>query len=157
MFSKNHIVSVRQMRRLLVLDLFAATGLVLPMAVGRLCGTAWDFCNSGRRCRGRCICRTFVEAGGTLPFRLSGFLPGNARRRAGQAVWAIYAIKYFVTAALLLGVFAQIINHTFLTDIPRAVLGMAMLLICIYSVFKGLETRQGSGKCLSMSLSYRLC
>lgn len=148
MFSKNHIVSVRQMRRLLVLDLFAATGLVLPMAVGRLCGTAGIFA---------------ILAGGAAAAVFAGLLLKLAARcrsgypdfcremlgeRAGQAVMAIYAVKYFVTAALLLGVFAQIINHTFLTDIPRAVLGTAMLLICIYSVFKGLETRARLGEML---------
>ena len=109
MFSKNHIVSVRQMRRLLVLDLFAATGLVLPMAVGRLCGTAGIFA---------------ILAGGAAAAVFAGLLLKLAARcrsgypdfcremlgeRAGQAVMAIYAIKYFVTAALLLGVFAQ--NH----------------------------------------------
>lgn len=148
MFSKNHKVSVRQMRRLLVLDLFSGTGLLLPLAVGRLSGTSGIFA-------------IFLGGAGAGVFSIfllklvkcfktgyPSFCEYLLGHRGAQILMGIYSLKYFVSAALLLGVFAQIINHTFLTDIPEPILGSAMLVVCIYCVFKGLETRARLGEML---------
>ncbi len=148
MFSKNHIVSIRQMKRLLVLDLFSGTGLVLPVIVGRLSGSSGIFAIIAGGIAAQVFAIFLLGTGKCYDSSYPSFCESILGRMGGRIVMAVYAIRYFVAAALLLGVFAQIINHTFLTDIPKAVLGISMLLLCIYCVFKGLETRARLGEML---------
>lgn len=148
MFSQNHIVSVRQMKRLLVLDLFAGTSLVLPMVVGRLCGSSGIFALLIGGCASGIFALFLLNTVKGCPDGYPGYCQEILGRWPGHVLMGIYALRYFLTAAMLLAVFAQIVNHTFLTDIPRAILGTGMLLLCIYCVFKGLETRARLGEML---------
>ena len=148
MFSKNHIVSIRQMKRLLVLDLFSGTSLVLPVIVGRLSGSSGIFALLAGGGAAGLFALFLLNTGKGFDGSYPRFCEDTLGRGGARIVMAIYALRFLVTAALLLGVFAQIINHTFLSDIPKAVLGIAMLLLCIYCVFKGLETRARLGEML---------
>ncbi len=148
MFSQNHIVSVRQMKRLLVLDLFAGTGLILPMVAGRLSGLSGVFAIAAGGAAAGVFALFLLNTVKDCPDGYPGFCQEILGRWPGHILMGIYALRYFATGAILLAVFAQIVNHTFLTDIPRAVLGTAMLALCIYCVFKGLETRARLGEML---------
>ena len=148
MFAKNHIVSVRQMRRLLVLDLFAGTSLFLPAAVGRLTGKAGIFAIALGAVAAGIFALFLLNTGRGCKDGYTAFCTQTLGKWGGRVYLLIYALKYFISAALLLGVFAQIVNHTFLTDIPRIVLGVALLAVCAYCTSKGVETRARLGEML---------
>ena len=148
MFGNNQKVSAHQLKQLLLLNLFSGTSLILPMAVVRLCGISGV---------------AAIGAGAILTGLFTLFLMGVIRgysgsysefckcvlgNRWGNVVMGIYGLKYWVATALLLAVFAQVVNHTFLTDIPQWLLGAALLAVCTYAVSKGMETRARLGQLL---------
>ena len=148
MFGNNQKVSAHQLKQLLLLNLFSGTSLILPMVVVRLCGISGV---------------AAIGAGAILTGLFALFLMGVIRGYSGSypdfcksvlgnplgnVVVGIYGMKYWVASALLLAVFAQVVNHTFLTDIPQWLLGAALLVVCTYAVSKGAETRARLGQLL---------
>ena len=148
MFSENHIVSLRQMKRLLVVDLFAATSLVLAPVVCRLAGTSGIFAIAAGCAAAGLFAFILIRIGKNFRGSYGDYCKETLGKWGGAIFMALYCVRLFLMAAMLLAVFAQIVNHTFLTDIPRGVLGTALLLLCVYAVFKGLETRARMGELL---------
>lgn len=148
MFAENHMVSVRQMKRLLVLDLFAGTSLILPVAVGRLGGRAGIFSIVLGAVAAGIFALFLLNTGRCYKGTYAQFCTQTLGKWGARLYLAIYALKYFLCAALLLAVFAQIVNHTFLTDMPKVILGLALLAVCAYCTSKGLETRARLGEML---------
>lgn len=148
MFAENHMVSVRQMKRLLVLDLFAGTSLILPAAVGQLGGKAGIFSIVLGAVAAGIFALFLLNTGRCYQGTYAQFCTQTLGKWGGRLYLAIYALKYFICAALLLAVFAQIVNHTFLTDMPKVVLGLALLAVCAYCTSRGLETRARLGEML---------
>lgn len=148
MFAENHMVSVRQMKRLLVLDLFAGTSLILPAAVGRLGGRAGIFSIVLGAVAAGIFALFLLNTGRCHKGTYAQFCTQTLGKRGARLYLAVYALKYFLCAALLLAVFAQIVNHTFLTDMPKVILGLALLLVCAYCTSRGLETRARLGEML---------
>ena len=148
MFAENHMVSVRQMKRLLVLDLFAGTSLILPAAVGQLGGKAGIFSIVLGAVAAGIFALFLLNTGRCYKGTYAQFCTQTLGKWGGRLYLAIYALKYFICAALLLAVFAQIVNDTFLTDMPKVILGLALLAVCAYCTSRGLETRARLGEML---------
>ena len=148
MFSNNRMVSVRQMKRLLVLDLFSGTSLILPMAVGRISGSSGIFAIALGGVLAGIFAVFILSVGRCYTGAYPQFCQDMLGKWGAKIIMLMYALKYFVSAVLLLAVFAQIVNHTFLTDVPKVILGGALLVLCGYCVSKGLETRAHLGEML---------
>ncbi len=148
MISNNHIVSVRQMKRLLVLDLFSGTSLILPIAVTRLSGRMGIWAILAGAIASIVYVCLLLNLGTCYTCSYPQFCKEMLGKWGAGILMGIYSVKYLLAAALLMGVFAQIVNHTFLTDIPKAVLGLGLLVVCMYCVYEGLETRARLGEIL---------
>ncbi len=148
MFGNNNKISSYQLNRLLMLNLFSVTSLILPMAVVRICGITGVAAIGA----GAILTGLFVLFLNGVMNGFHGSYPEFCKHvlgtPMGNVIACIYGVKYFVAAAFLLAVFAQVVNHTFLTDIPQWLLGAALLIVCTYAVSKGMETRARLGQLL---------
>lgn len=141
MFSENEKISGRQLNRLLILDLFAVSSMALPRLLPRLCGGQGFFA---------IFLGTAAALGAAAVFMKTADCYGDnfysfSKRQAGSVLSVVfvlfYMLKFLLSAVFILKLFSEVINRTFLTEMPEKVIAALMILTALYSVSKGIETR----------------
>lgn len=126
---------------MLVLALFAQTGLILPQVVIGLAGKAGIF----TIIIGALLGLIFAAFLWMLCKKYSGSYLDYSKDCLGQGLGklyiGIYLVKYVVSAAFMLSIFTQILNYAFLTETPAYIVGAAMLIVVTYGAVKGVEVR----------------
>lgn len=141
MFSENEKISLRQLKRLLVFDLFSISGLIIP----RIATAA-----SGRDGLIAIILATlfaFIYAWIILSFTKS--INGNfldfSKKNSGSVITFIIGllliIKLFACCVFAIRLFGEVINLTLLEDTDRRIIILLLLLVSAYAASKGFEVR----------------
>lgn len=141
MFSNNQRISGRQMNRMLGLDLFAAASMILPKVLFQASG--------GHGLFGLLAGTVGMIVYGWLLYDVASgysdnFYRFNCRIWGNVMGWLVmlyFMFKFMVSAVYWLKIFSQVINRTFLTEMPESVIAILMLVTALYSAFSGIEAR----------------
>lgn len=141
MFSDNDKISLRQLKRLLVFDLFSISGLIIPniasIASGKdgiisiILATLYAFIYAyvilsfAKLSQGRYLDYSSANLGKALTF-LIGFL---------------YIVKLLISCMFAMRLFGEIINETLLEDTDPRIIILLILIVSAYSASKGFEIR----------------
>lgn len=141
MFSNNEKISVKQLKRLVVIDLFSVTGIIVPKiaasvlgkdgVIGILLATvyalvfAWILLIISKEINGSYL-QYAKEGGGSLFSVLIAFL---------------YSIKILFTCVLVVRLFGEVIKATLLEDLDLRIIILLLLLVSTYMASKGFEVR----------------
>lgn len=141
MFSENNQISGRQLNRMLVLDLFAASSMILPRLLPRICGRQGVYAILAAA--------VFMLAGAAVYMRTAFCCEDNfynfAKRQTGSVPAALmvlfFMVKFLLSAVFILKMFSEVIGRTFLTQMPERVIAALIILTALYNVSRGMETR----------------
>lgn len=148
MFSENQKISGRQLNRMMALDLFAVASMLLPKFLLHTSG-------------GQGIYAMILGTVGALAYggllyytatRYSDNLFLFTKRTLGTAMaWVIliyFMVRFLLSAVYLLKMFSQVINRTFLTEMPEKVIAALMIAAALYGASRGIEARGRFGSIL---------
>jgi spore germination protein len=142
MFSSNDRISVRQLRLLLILDLFSTTSLVLPRIATESAGRdAWISVILGTLIAivyAVVILHLIHRFPRQTLFEYSEKLVG---RFVTMIIGFAFIIKLILSAAFGVRFFAELIKETLLRETPVEIIVMSMLLVTTYIARKGFEAR----------------
>ncbi|MFV0343334.1 MAG: endospore germination permease [Anaerocolumna sp.] len=141
MFSDNEKISLRQLKRLLVFDLFSISGLIIPhiatisagkdgiisIILATLFGIIYAYCiiHFAKLAGGRFLDYTNATLGKALTF-IIGFL---------------YILKLLISSMFAMRLFGEIINETLLEDTDPRIIILFILIVSAYCASKGFEVR----------------
>ncbi len=141
MFANNNIISNRQLRRLIIIELFSGSSILLPYL-----GTTYGGKDG--------IIALLMAAVGVIlygwamlylstVFRL-GFI-SELQNRTGEIFSAIilglYIGRFFIRAALLLNIFSVMVGTTMLTKYSNLAIIVPMIIVCGYGASRKMENR----------------
>lgn len=141
MFSNNNKISVRQLNRMLVFDLFSISSLIIPYLVTTASGRDGLIC---------IIIGTVL----TLFYSYIMIWFGNraeddyllfSKKTVGSIITFLFGILYcfklFFSCVFSVGLLAEIINETLLTDTNYKFIIIAIIFVISYAAYKGIEVR----------------
>lgn len=142
MFSSNDTISVRQLRLLLILDLFSTTSLIMPRiateSAGRdgwisvIIGTliAFIYLSLIMHVVYKFPKETLIEYSKKLLGKIISFIIG-----------VIFIVKLILLTSFGVRFFGELIKETLLNDTPIEIIIVSMLLVVTYVARKGFECR----------------
>ncbi len=146
MFSKNEKISLHQINRLLVLDLFASGSLVLPKFLSQMAG----------RTGLMTIMALFIFIGiylwilllitGQFKKSYACILQKAFGKFGKNTILLIYQIKFFISFVFIFKMFIDNLKMTLLVDFSEWAIVMTFSILTFYSVSKGIETRGRMGE-----------
>ncbi|MDF2800340.1 MAG: Spore germination protein [Anaerocolumna sp.] len=141
MFSDNEKISLSQLKRLLVFDLFSISGLIIPHIAAIASGKdgiisiilatlyaiiySYIILNFAKLSGGRFLDYSTANLGKVLTF-IIGFL---------------YILKLLISCMFAMRLFGEIINETLLEDTDPRIIILLILIVSAYSASKGFEVR----------------
>lgn len=141
MFSENQKISGRQLNRMMALDIFAGAFMLLPKFLLHTSGIQGIYA---------LILGTVaaVAYGGLLYYTASRYTDNFYQfmcRTWGKGLsWVVmiyFMLRFLLSAVYLLEMFSQVINRTFLTEMPERVIAALMIIVALYGVSRGIEAR----------------
>ncbi len=141
MFSDNEKISLRQIRRLLVLDLFSISSLIIPriatVAAGR------DGIIS------IVVAALFALVYSWVLLSLSNHINGNLLEFCGQSagrmitflIGTLFIVKLFACCVFAARLFGDVIKQTLLEDTDHRIIILMLLMVSAYAASKGFEIR----------------
>ncbi len=141
MFSDNEKISLRQLKRLLVFDLFGVSGMIIPRIATATSG------KDGLITIILAVLFAFIYA--WIILSLVKCTGGNyldyCRRSMGKiltfVIGIIYISKLFVCCVFATRLFGEVINLTLLEDTDPRVIILILLVVSAYAASKGFEVR----------------
>ncbi len=141
MFSNNEKISLRQLKRLLVFDLFSVSGLIIPRIATATAG------RDGLITIILAVLYAFIYA--WILLSLSKYTGGNyldyCRRSLGGIltfiIGVLYIAKLAVGCAFASRLFGEVINQTLLKDTDPRIIILLLLVVSAYAASKGFEVR----------------
>ena len=141
MYLDNEKISPRQMKRLLVFNIFSISGLIIPRiaaASARRDGLISVFL-------GLLFALIFIIFIGFIVKNTSGNFMKYSKDKCGNLITfiigAFYVIKYFASLVFCGRLFSEVIKETLLEDADMRFIILMLLLISAYSASKGFEVR----------------
>lgn len=141
MFANNHKISLRQLKRMLVFDLFSVSSIIIPriafVSTGRdggiaiILGTLYAFIYAfiilsfAREVKGDYLSYSKDNVGSLLTF----------------VVGVLYIIKLFACCVFASKLFGDLIKVTLLEDTDNRIIILLLLVLSAYCASKGIETR----------------
>lgn len=141
MFSSNHKISAKQLKRLIVVDLFSVTGIIVPKIAASVLGKdgvlgiilatvyallfLWILFIIAKEIKESYI-QYANEAGGSIFAFIVGFL---------------YSIKIILSGGFIVRLFGEVIKATLLEDTDLRIIILLLLLVAAYMASKGFEVR----------------
>lgn len=141
MYSQNERISLRQLKRLIVFDLFGVLSLITPYVISRQAG--YDGLGA------------FLFAVLLLVFYLMilffylkqikkpymNYLGIHLGRFFTLIFGLLYIVKFFITLVMLTKIFINLINTTILPDYSAISIGLPLIAVAGYLAYKGIEVR----------------
>lgn len=142
MFSDNNKISKRQLKMLVILNIFGSGIIAVPQ-------TACYFgLNDGWICvliSGLImLLSAFLVMTSTKPFAGQDFSKITERlfgRIISAVLCIIFAAKIIFSTSFALGIFSNTIKSTILNEMPVQVISIVMLILCAYCAYEGYEAR----------------
>lgn len=141
MFSENNKISLIQLKRLLVFDLFSVSGLIIPRIATAASGRdgvlaiilatlyamiyVWIILSFAKYTNGN-----FLEYSNQYAGKILTFLIGS-----------LYIVKLFICCVFAARLFGEVINQTLLEDTDNRVIILLLLIVSAYAASKGFEVR----------------
>lgn len=148
MFAQNGNISGRQLHRLFVLDLFAASSMILPRLLPRVCGRQGFYAIGAAALFTLLISAVYIKAAIGCGSDLYSSASHHGGRPLGFCIMLFFMTKFLLSAAFILKMFSEVISRTFLTEMPERLIAALMLLTALYGASKGMETRGRLGEIL---------
>lgn len=141
MFSNNQKISIRQIRRLLVLDLFGLSSLLLPGLLAKSAGTDGIFCIG----MAAVLATAYIWVLGKVIDRMEGDYYGCMKELLGSFVSDIFLL-FYLFFFLLLGAYViyQLTGLVQAWLLPEGSYGwtcLLVLLLAAYATVRGIEGR----------------
>lgn len=141
MFSDNQKISIRQIRRLLILDLFGVSSLLLPGLLAKAVGTDGIFCIIG----GALLAVVYLGILGKVLARMQGSLYEYAKQALGSILGDILML-FYLFFFLLLGAFVLyqltgLVRAWLLPEGSYGWISALTLLLAGYGTMRGIEGR----------------
>ncbi|GEM_PF-346302 len=141
MFSENEKISLRQLKRLLIFDLFSVSGLIIPRIAVATAG------KDGLITIILAVLYAFIYA--WILVSLSKYTGGNyldyCRRSLGRPltflIGILYIVKFFASCVFASRLFGEVINQTLLEDTDPRIIVLLLLIVSAYAASKGFEVR----------------
>jgi len=146
MFSKNNEISKLQMKRLLILDLFATTVLIVPGLAVKSSGKAGVLSIILGGVISLIYAAYLIRISKMYPDNYFGFMKRCVGKFFAWVFMFFYAIKFLISAVYVLTLFTEVIRLTFLAEMSKYVLAAAMLIVVGYGAVKGIEARGRMGE-----------
>ncbi len=141
MFSDNEKISLRQLKRLLVFDLFSISGLIIPhiatIASGKdgiisiILATLFAIIYSY-------FILNFAKLSGG---RFLEYSSSNLGKPLTFVIGFLYILKLLISCMFAMRLFGEIINETLLEDTDPRIIILIILIVSAYSASKGFEVR----------------
>lgn len=145
LYADNKTITASQQSKMLLLDLFAACSMVLPGIAARQMGKAglWAIVAGGIMAviYGGLI----ISLGKNTEKNFYNSLKSYVTKPLAIIIMAGFFLKFMFGAVYILKMFTQVINNTFLTELPEKLMGALVILTAFYCVTKGIETRARLG------------
>lgn len=141
MFSENEKISLRQLKRLLVFDLFSVSGLIIPRIAAATSGRdglitiilaalyaiiyAWILLSLVKCTGGNYLDYSRRSLGSILTFFIG----------------LVYILKFSVCCVFAARLFGEVINETLLEDTDPRIIILILLVVSAYAASKGFEVR----------------
>jgi hypothetical protein len=144
MFSNNNRISDRQLRRLLILDLFAPASLLLPGLLSDLSAAdaafaiAAGFLLSAGYVWILCIIRSEAERQNVS---FAGYITGSIGKMGAAVVLFFYLLHFLLMASYVLALFVRFVKWALLDGENDVQLLILLLLLCCYAAARRLEAR----------------
>lgn len=149
MLSCNDKISLRQLKILLILDLFSTTSLILPRVAAESAGRdAWICIIIGTIIASIYV---LIITHLTKKFSKETFMEYSERvlgRFLSIILGLVFILKLIISAAFGVRLFSELIKETLLQDTPIEIIILSMLLIISYAARKGFECRARIGEIL---------
>lgn len=146
MFSKNNEISKLQMKRLLILDLFATTVLIVPGLAAGAAGKAGIISIVLGCVISLLYALYLLKISQMYPDNYFGFMRRCVGKFLAWIFMLVYAVKFLISLTYVLALFTEVIRMTFLSDMSRYVLAAVMLITVGYGAAKGIEARGRIGE-----------
>ena len=141
MYLDNEKISRRQMKRLIVFNIFSISGLIIP----RIAVTTAARDGLIAIILGLIFALIYIAFIGFISRKMSGNLMKYSKEKSGILVTFIigifYIVKYFASLVFCGRLFAEVINKTLLEDTNVRFIILMLILISAYSASKGFEVR----------------
>lgn len=141
MFSDNEKISLRQLKRLLVFDLFSISGLIIPHIAAIASG------KDGIISIVLATLYAIIYSYFILSFaKLSGgkfldYSNANLGKALTFIIGFLYILKLLISCMFAMRLFGEIINETLLEDTDPRIIILVILIVSAYSASKGFEVR----------------
>lgn len=141
MFAQNQKISLIQLKRLLVLELFSVSGIIIPKIAASV---------SGRDGAISIILASVYMLGFaffilTLMKNMKGDYFAKSKESLGSilttGVGLLYIFKYFLCCVFAVKLFSEVIKESLLPDTDNRIIMLLLILVSAYAASKGLEVR----------------
>lgn len=141
MFSNNSKISVRQISRMLVFDLFSISSLIIPYIASKGAGRDGIISIIIGTALALLYAYIMIWFGKKAEKDYIHF----SKRTVGSIITfffgVLYCFKLFFSCVFSVGLFGQIINETLLTDTNYKIIIFVILFVAAYAAYKGIEVR----------------
>lgn len=141
MFSDNRKISIRQTRRLLILDLFGASSLLLPGMLAKVAGTDGIFCIAAAAL----LTILYVWVLGRVLERMQGdyytYLKQMVGSFAGDVLMIFYLFFFLLLGAFLLYQLTGLVRAWLLPEGSYGLICILLLVLAGYATMRGIEGR----------------
>ncbi|QUI21397.1 endospore germination permease [Vallitalea pronyensis] len=142
MFSQNNKVSIRQIKILIILNLFSNTSLILPRLASEIAAEdGWIIVIGGAIVS---LVYVWVITSLIKLFPRQDILSYTElifSRPVAVIIGILFAIKLVILAGLEIRVFGELVKQTLLRDTPIEIIVITMLFVVAYLTRKGFEAR----------------
>lgn len=141
MFAHNDQISLRQLKRLLVFDLFSISGLIIPHIAA--VSTGKDGIISIVFATLYAIIYGYIMISFAKSFqgKYLDYSNENAGKIITFMIGFIYILKFIISCVFAMKLFGEIINETILEDTDPRIIILILLIVSAYASSKGFEVR----------------
>lgn len=142
MFSQNNKISIRQIKILVILNMFSNTSLILPRLATEIAAEdGWIIVIGGA-----IVSLVYVYIITTLVKMFPGrdimtYTELIFSRPVALVIGGIFCIKLVILAGLEIRIFGELVKQTLLRDTPIEIIVITMLFVVAYLTRKGFEAR----------------
>ena len=150
MFSINNKISIRQLKLLLIFDIISIRLIRLPKKSSAYGQNGWQLIIV---CTILAIISSWLITKLLHNFKGQTFIDYTSRLASKPAAYIlslIFITKILINTALELRLFTEILKETFLKNTPPYLIIIPMIVLSLYAVTKGLETRARLAEILSL-------
>lgn len=141
MFSDNQQISGRQLSRLIVMDFFAITGLLVPQMAAKYAKQDGLIAIFYTTIITMLYTAFIFYLSRKMNDDLIGFLEKKAGRLVSVLVGIVFFVKYLATAGYVLSLLGEIVFESLLPEVNMMIIIAVMILVAAYAVMKGIEIR----------------